>query len=583
MDTISQIKNKLDIVDVVSSYISLKKSGRNYKATCPFHAEDTPSFMVSPELQIYKCFGCGEAGDMFNFVQKMEGFEFIDVLETLAERAGVKIEKKQFDPNAEKKKKIYEINELTTKFFSHLLNKHKLGKSALDYLRKDRGLNPKTINDFRLGFAPNNWDSLYKFLSKKGYKSEELLLSGVVSPKRSEKGFIDKFRGRIVFPLINVDNKVLGFSGRDVVGRDPKYLNTKETLVFDKSNFLFGLDKAKVAIKKRGAVFVEGQMDVLSAFQHGIDNVVASSGTSLTGGQLRIISRYTKDLAMAFDSDTAGRAATARALELAGGNDFDVKVIIIPEKYADLDDYLQKNPKSASRKIKSPVPIYDFYLANALKSFNKDTAYGKKKIVAYLVPFFSKIKSKVVLDHYIKELTTEVSIGEDTLREAFSGKVVAESKIVENILDSEVKQKRIEDYLIALILKSPLDTMGPFLYKLKSQDFTNDNRIQIINKLKDYLDSNNDKFDIKLFIDNLEGEFKEFALEMYLWDFGVLTSEDEMFATELNATFLRVQKASIKRKLKKISEQIKLAELEKDAKTVKMLSKKFKTLSKKLL
>ncbi len=222
MDTVSQIKQKLDITDVVGAYISLKKAGKNYKAPCPFHSEDTPSFMVSTELQIYKCFGCGEGGDMFNFVEKIEGVEFGRALEILADKAGVEIEQQNYDPNSKKKSKIFEINQLTMEFYHHLLVKHPIGKQGLEYLTKKRKLNLDVINAFKLGYAPDKWDALYHFLTKKGFAEEDLDLAGVVIPKRAEKGFIDKFRGRILFPLIDISGKVVGFTGRDLVGRDPK-------------------------------------------------------------------------------------------------------------------------------------------------------------------------------------------------------------------------------------------------------------------------------------------------------------------------------------------------------------------------
>ncbi len=289
MDTVSQIKQKLDITDIVASYISLKKAGKNYKAVCPFHSEDTPSFMVSPELQIFKCFGCGEAGDMFSFVEKIEGVEFARAMEILAEKAGVKIERQDVDPNYKKKTKLYEINHMAAEFYHHLLTKHKSGQKALDYLKKERGLDDATIDAYKLGYAPNNWDTLNQFLTKKGFETGDLELSGVVVQKRDEKGHIDKFRGRVMFPLIDTSDKIVGFSARDIVGRDPKYLNTQETLIFNKSAFIYGLNKAKVDIKKEGVVFVEGQMDVIKAWQNDIKNVVAVSGTSLTSLQLYIL------------------------------------------------------------------------------------------------------------------------------------------------------------------------------------------------------------------------------------------------------------------------------------------------------
>ena len=588
MDTVSQIKQNLDITDVIAGYISVKKSGKNYKALCPFHSEDTPSFMVSPELQIYKCFGCGEAGDIFNFVEKMEGVDFNSALEILAEKAGVKIERRQHDPNYKKKAKAFEINLMAAEFYHYLLMKHKSGRKALEYLKKKRGFDDRTIRAFKLGYAPNTWDTLYQFLNKKGHSDENLLITGVVMARRSGEGFIDKFRGRIVFPFVDVSGKIVGYSGRDVVGRDPKYLNTQETIVFNKSAFLYGLDKAKAAVKKDGAIFVEGQMDVIKAWQNDITNVVAASGTSLTSVQLKIISRYTKELTFCFDSDDAGLNATARALALAEPFDFDVKVAMIPESYDDLDDYLKESAGAAKKALKNPIPIYDFYLANALKKYKKETAYGKKRIVEYLAPVFSKISNNVVLDHYVKELSEKISTSEEAIRGAlkepkeFKSKE-DEKKSKENAKMQQEMKKSPEEYLLALLLKARLDTMGQFLYKLDSEDFTVERNTIIFEELKKYIDSKPEEFDIKYFTEKIDPKFKELTLEMYLWDLGDLTSNRILFVREIESAISRIEKESIKRKLKKISEQIKLAEIEKDAKKIEELSKEFSELSKKLI
>ncbi len=587
MDTVSQIKQNLDVVDIVGGYLSLKRAGKNYKALCPFHSEDTPSFMVSPELQIYKCFGCGEAGDMFNFVQKVEGVDFNRSLEILADKAGVKIERTQMDPNYKKKKLIFEINSTAADFYHHLLTKHKVGRKGLNYLLKKRDVDAKTINRFKIGYAPDNWDTLHSFLVKKGYKDEDILLSGVVIGKRSDKGFIDKFRGRIVFPFIDINEKIVGFSGRDIVGRDPKYLNTQDTLVFNKSGFVYGLDKAKVDIKKKGAILVEGQMDVIKAFQKGITNAVAVSGTSLTSLQLKIISRYTKELILSFDSDEAGMSATARALSLAEPFDFEIKVTLIPEKYADLDDFLNKSLRQAKKALESPVPIYDFYFANALKNYNKGSAYGKKKIVEYLAPIYSKITNSIVLDHYVKRIAEEIDVTEEVVRESLKDK--EHTALKEEITEQEQTgvqanvRKLPEEYFISLLIKSDLDTMGQFLYKLKAKDFFNERNKEIFGTLKSYIDSKPREFDIKYFRDRLDDNYKEVILEMYLWDFGEITVDKDLFVSELDSAISRIEKNSIKRKLKELTEQIKLAELEKNAEAVKELSKKFARLSKKLI
>ena len=585
MDAVSQIKQKLDIVDVIAGYISVKKSGKNYKAVCPFHSEDTPSFMISPEIQRYKCFGCGASGDVFNFVQEMEGIEFVDALERLAEKAGVKIEKKEFDTTSKKKNVIFKINELTTNFYMYILTRHKAGKNALDYLKKQRKLTPKTIETFRLGYAPDKWDLLAGFLSKKGFSLEEMLLAGVVAKKRSGDGYIDKFRGRIIFPLIDISNKTVGFTGRDIVGRDPKYLNTEETLVFHKSNYLYSLDKAKVAIKKDGALFVEGQVDVLTAHQNGIENVLASSGTSLTQPQLKIISRYTTDLIFCFDPDSAGISATSRAVALAENFDFDISIAPIPDKFADLDDFIKNAKKEAVASLKNPIPVYDYFLAAAFKLYDKKTAYGKKQIIQYLLPLITKIKNQVTLDHYVKKISDETNIGEEAIRSSIRTGNFSDGKV--EVIQTKVNQvislkKSPEHYLLAILIKGNIDTISPLLYKLEISDFTIPETKELFGLLKNYVDGKPKEFDIQYIVESCTGSLKELILEMYLWDLGGIEVDQKAFAGELQAAVSRIKNNTVKRELKNITEQIKLAELEKNTRYVKELSEKFKNLSEKL-
>src|SRR3989344_1434082 len=463
MDQVDEVKQKTDIVSLISEYIELKKAGRNYKALCPFHGEKTHSFMVSPELQIYKCFGCGESGDMFSFVEKTEGIEFPQALEKLAERAGIELEKMRPDPDKGKRQVVYEINHLTAEYYHFVLTKHKVGKNALDYLTKERKFTANTIESFKLGYAPDSWDGLISLLAKRKYSVSDILASCVVVAKKSGDGYLDKFKGRIIFPFTGIDGNVVGFSGRTVFDREPKYINTSETLVFHKSSFLYGLDKAKVGIRKKGAVFVEGPTDVISSYQAGVDNVVATSGTALTTGHLKIISRFTKDITFCFDSDSAGFSAVDRAIELAEKEDFNLRVAIIPEKYKDLDEFIKSGPKDLFSFFDGAVSVYDFFLTLVLKRYNKNDPIGKKKIVQELVPIYSRITDPVTLNHYTKRLSEAVSIDQTTVTNLLKGKAVSgfdtrEEQIGDKGSDSEeTKGKSPGEYILALLMKAPLD------------------------------------------------------------------------------------------------------------------------------
>lgn len=602
MDNVSEIKQKLNIVDVISQYIELKKSGRNYKGLCPFHAEKTPSFMVSGELQIYKCFGCGESGDMFSFVQKIEGVDFSKSLEILAEKAGIELKKEGLDPNKSKKAIIYEINYLASQYFHYILTNHKAGEEALKYLKEKRKLKDSTIKEFNLGYAPNSWNSLYEFLTKKKFSMNDLLLADVINRKRSGEGFIDKFRARVIFPLIGVSDKVEGFMGRTIKDEMPKYLNTSETLIFHKGSYLYGLNKSKIEIKQGGALFVEGPIDVLTAWQLGVKNVVASSGTALTKEHLKLISRYTNEITFCFDADFAGREAITRAIALAEKDNFDIRVAIIPDPYKDLDEFAVKKPSEIKEFVSSPVPVFEFLLISALKKFNRNDPIGKNNIVKYLIPFYSPIKNPITLDHYVSKLSEAIKIDKNTLFDIFRTKSLKDlptrsfqSPVSKSSLSSGRNSeagakppphsplpKSPEAVFLALCMKAPIDTASPFMYKIARGDFTNSELGQIFSALKTRLVSEKKPFDIRDFSIKLNDELKNLVSEMYLWDLSGVDEDAYTLSKELERTFYRIKSESIKRELKEISEKIKEAEIQKDQDALRKLSEKFSSLTSKL-
>ncbi|OGC68786.1 DNA primase [candidate division WWE3 bacterium RIFOXYC1_FULL_39_7] len=577
MDAVSEIKQKLDIVDVVSKYVSLKKAGKNYKGVCPFHSENTPSFMVSPELQMFKCFGCGESGDMFSFIQKIEGVEFMSALETLAEKAGVKVEKTVLDPDSQLKKQLFYINDLAVKFYHLLLTQHEMGKPGMEYLKKKRGLTDETIKKFMLGYAPDSSIVITPFLIKRGLNKDDLVAAGV-STKKSAYDYIDKFRGRVLFPLIGIDGRTLGFTGRTIFDRDPKYLNTNETLIFKKSSFLYGLDKAKLAIKKEGAVFVEGQMDVISAHQAGIENVIASSGTSLTTEQLKVLSRYTKDITFCFDSDTAGIAAVFRAVELAENMDFNVRAAVIPEGFKDIDEVIRKGVSVAREMLEKSIPAYDFILLSVIKRYNKTSPEGKKKIMDELVPWFSKINNKVLIDHYSKEIAKELDLSTETVISMLAHPDTYQDQSVPDVQDSVFMSKQsLESYIISLLLKADLDTFKEYAYKLKPEDFKNETLKAIFTAILQHRKVSKD-FVPGQFSESLEASQKEVFSDLYMWDHSELLNDQPYFVRELSAMINRVRKAGIAREMVYLTEQIKLAEKEKADKQLAKLTKEFEKL-----
>ena len=391
MSEIEDIKNKLDIVDVISQYIPLKKAGRNYKGVCPFHSEKTPSFMVSSEKQIFHCFGCGKGGDIFGFLMEKEGLSFVEALNQLAEKAGIELKTQSLDWG--EKSKLFAINELANKFFEKSLTDSEEGRIAMNYL-VNRGINRDTIKTFRVGYASKGWEYLYKFLQRKEYIKADIDRAGLIVQRR--KGWGDKFRNRIMFPIANVGGKIAGFTGRVLNPEDlPKYLNSPETPVFNKSKILYGLAITKEEISKtKTAILVEGQMDVLASYQAGVKNVIASSGTALTMDQIHLIRRYAETLILALDADSAGGQATKRAIELASTYDLEIKVAILG-KYKDPDEVIKDGVDKWKEIIDKAVPIIDFYIQYAVNKYGKDTIVAKKKIVAEVLPVVSLLDSPV--------------------------------------------------------------------------------------------------------------------------------------------------------------------------------------------
>lgn len=421
---VDEIKSRLDIIDVVNEYIQLKKAGTNWKALCPFHSEKTPSFMVSREKQIWHCFGCDEGGDIFEFIKKIENIEFPEALKILAKKAGVEL--RHIDPQMQNKKtKLMDICNAAANFYHHFLLEDTEAKRAREYLKR-RGLEDSTIEDFKIGYAPPTWDRVLQFLRNKHYFDNDILDSGLVIKKEQGSGYYDRFRNRIMFPIANTHGDVVGFTGR-LLGDDSsqsqqggKYVNTPSTLIYDKSKVIYGFDKARSEIKKQNlAILVEGQMDVVSSHQAGVKNVIAASGTSLTDDQLMLIRRYSTNIAMAYDMDEAGRAASERAVEAALLQGMNVKIISIPGG-KDPDECIRTNPKEWIKAIDLAERVMEYYFRTVFDKYETSNIESKKRIVDILLAKIGKLQNKVEQSHYIKLLADKLSLDEAILWETFS-------------------------------------------------------------------------------------------------------------------------------------------------------------------
>lgn len=439
MSEVDEIKNKIDVVDFIGSYLPLKKAGRNYRGLCPFHSEKTPSFMVSSDKQIWHCFGCGKGGDVFGFLMEKEGIGFGEALAQLAERAGVELKGRSQDWG--ERSKLFIINELAAKFFEKALTDSKAGRQAASYL-VSRGINQETIKTFRLGYAPLGWEYLIKFLQRRGYVLPDIAKAGLIVQRT--KGYSDKFRHRLMFPIINTGGKVVGFTGRVLDPKDlPKYLNSPETQVFNKGRILYGLSVTKGTIQEaNAAVLVEGQMDVLASYQAGVKNVIASSGTALTNDQLRLVRRYAETLILALDADSAGGEATKRAIELASAEDLEIKVALLGT-FKDPDECIKAGAEKWREIVDSAVPIIDFYINHAIERLGKGSVSAKKKVAAEVLPAIAMLDSPVEKDEYVKKLAATLDISSDGLYEAI-GKI-KRNQVSPQLSEKEVDKSPVKD------------------------------------------------------------------------------------------------------------------------------------------
>lgn len=421
-DQVEEIKRKTDIVGVIGQYVSLKKMGRHHKGLCPFHAEKTASFTVNEEMGLYKCFGCGVGGDVIKFLMEIEGVEFLDALERLADKVGIKLQKRKYD-GGDQKQKLLEVMDLTARYYHWQLTEGKAGREALRYLT-ERGINRKLIETFRVGFALPGWNNLTSYLiGKKGYPAELLQKAGLVNAKSGGGDFFDKFRGRIMFPLLDAGGRVVGFSGRVLpsasqtapAGRpgyeEPKYLNSPETEIYHKGRMLFGFFQAKQAIReKKRAVLVEGQMDLISSYAAGVSESVAVGGTALTEDQIEMISRLAKTIFLSFDADEAGWLAIKRAVEIAEKRGVEVKVVQI-EGGKDPDEVARQSPDRWRKMVEGAVDVYEFVMEKALQKYNKSEVQGIKKITEEVIPFLAKIENSVVKEIWMRKFAEKLGVG----------------------------------------------------------------------------------------------------------------------------------------------------------------------------
>ncbi len=441
--SVDQIKSKIDIVSLVGSYIKLDKAGTNFKGRCPFHNEKTPSFFVSPDRGSYYCFGCHAKGDIFTFVQEFEGLDFIGSLKVLADRAGVTLDQYNTAEKTEKEK-LFAVLEQAVFFYEKKLSEN---KQALEYLH-NRGLHDKTIKDFRIGLALPEWRTLYEYLLSRGVTEGQMLAVGLVKRKEETNSYYDTFRGRVMFPIADSSGRVVGFSGRILVAdeKSPKYLNSPETELFNKSEILFGLDKAKKDIRlKDYSILVEGQMDLVMLHQSGFTNTVASSGTAITEKHLVKLQRLSNRLVMSFDSDSAGFSASDRSAKIALALGVELKLVQMPSG-KDPADLAKEDPEMLRDCFKNSKNIVDFYVDNLL-SQSLSPRELSSEIRKNVLPYVAELPNKTDRDEAIKQIVRKTFISEEALKDDLSQvRLGVDSKEKKSETQASPPKKRV-DYI----------------------------------------------------------------------------------------------------------------------------------------
>ncbi len=502
-DSIEEVINSNDIVDIVSGYVQLKRAGRNYMGLCPFHREKTPSFVVSPDKQIYHCFGCGQGGNVLGFIMKLENLEFVDALEFLANRAGIDLKpiKTNFvDKNKDIKDRIYAINlEAANHFYMNLYSTK--GKEALEYLYK-RKLDDNTIKKFGLGYS-NNTNEMFEFLKSKGFTEDEILKSAIVEKK--ENRYVDKFRNRLMFPITDIRDRVIAFGGRVMDDSKPKYINSPETLVYSKGKTLFALNIAKRE-KLDKVLIVEGYMDTISLHQRGISNVIASLGTALTQEQAKLIRKYTTNVIISYDSDSAGQAATLRGLDILNSVGCEVKVLKLDaDDVKDPDEYIIKYGSGRFNKvIENALTLVEFKLQLLINKFNLDKVDEKIKFLNEMANVLASISNDIERDVYVNKISKMTGISVEPINAEINKlrfkyesdlKNVNVSRPIIPVNRANIKKDltltdKVEKYIIFLLLEKDINIYDKLKEKIKVENIRNDKYRDVVRKLYEYYESN---------------------------------------------------------------------------------------------
>jgi DNA primase len=577
-ELIDRIRDASDVVEVISEYVPLKKRGKNYLGLCPFHAEKDPSFTVTPQKQIFYCFGCGEGGNVIHFLMKHEKLSFPEAIELLAKKANIPLPKESWrEKQGGLSDKLYYANQVANEYFVKSLYRETPGKSARQYLKK-RGFDPETQKIFSLGFAPPEWEGLLRFAQAKDIKPEILTQAGLTVPRTEGKGSYDRFRKRITFPVFSLSGKIVGFGGRVLDDKDePKYLNSPETPIYQKGKILYGLHLSKEEIRQKGsAILVEGYVDLITLYQAGIKNVVASSGTAFTQDQAHLLSRYAEKVYLFFDADSAGQSATFRSVDLLFSEGLEVFVVSL-NPGEDPDSYVRKfGQKAVEEKIKQAKSFIDFKCESLGKDFSQLSLREQETVIRDLAETAKKITDDIRKNLFIKKIAQVFKVDEPTIFKLVGKKLASADRrppTAANKAKDDSKllgQEKIERGILRILMEDQklLKTVSG---KLPPEDFLSSEHRELFELIK-----TEKKASPAGLIDKTENEkTKELIAQIATLDLGP-AEPSVLIVDYLKA----LDKLKVDRKMKILKDEIKKALQENDMKTADRLTKEFEKLKK---
>ncbi len=474
------VKENIDIVDVISEYVNLQRAGKNFKGLCPFHQEKTPSFTVNPDNQFYYCFGCNAGGDVFNFLMEIENITFYESLKILANRAGLELPgRSKYNKKINKKReRFFRLYKLSARFYHYLLLNEDVGQKAVKYL-EERGFSKADMEDFNLGFAPNKWSSLYKFLKNRGYNKEELIEAGLVL-KSKNGSYYDRFRARIMFPIANVRGEVIAFGGRILPDHDrdgPKYLNSPDTIIYKKGSTLYGLNRARKKFREvDSAIIMEGYTDVLSAHKEDLISTIASLGTALTPRQAKLLRRYVSTVYIAYDGDAAGSRATMRGLDILKNSGLNVKVIELPDDM-DPDEFIRQNGKEAFLQKKDDAKsLIEYKIKNIIKGQDISDPETRIILARKFIKLMNNVTDPIERKVYLTRIADTINIEEDLLQSQLK-KIKNKDKKYENDnnKNTDYSINKVETKILKVFIDN-FNKRQDIIAELNPADFSGDNQ-----------------------------------------------------------------------------------------------------------